>query len=116
MKKDEMVKEIAFLKERLERLEATAKSKVDEHLLELPEQIAEALQLWHNINDNTIQCFSVLCINDRLDQDGYYCYTFFGYVSDKCENKVATDFQFRTKQYIPYEKHYEYTLKDVIRR
>ena len=116
MKEDKIAEEIAILKKQLERLEAITKSKVDEHILELPCPIVDALEMWYDINDNKIQEFAVLCNGDDLDQDGYYCYTFFGYVSDKCTNKVAIDFQFRTEEYIPYERNYDYTLKEVVRR
>lgn len=116
MKEDKIAEEIAILKKQLERLEAITKSKVDEHILELPGPIVDALEMWYDINDNKIQEFAVLCNGDDLDQDGYYCYTFFGYVSDKCTNNVAIDFQFRTKEYIPYERNYDYTLKEVVRR
>lgn len=115
MKEDKIAEQIARLKEQLDRLEAVTKSKIDEHILELPDEILDAVEMWHSINDNKIQNFAVLCTNDEPDQDGYYCYTFFGYVSDKCVNKVAIDFQFRTKQYIPYDKNHDYTLKEVIR-
>lgn len=115
MREDKIAEEIARLKEQLDRLEAVTKSKIDEHILELPDPIVDALEMWYDINDNEIQSFAVLCDNDEPDRDGYYCYTFFGHVSDKCTNKVAIDFQFRTKQYIPYERSYDYTLKEVRR-
>lgn len=114
-KTDKMLEELSNIKEQIKRLEAIAKSKDKEYVLELPDPIVDALEMWHSINDNTIHNFAVLCINDEPDQDGYYCYTFFGYVSNQCVNKTAIDFNFRTKQYIPYDRNHDYTLKEVVR-
>ena len=61
-----------------------------------------------------ISCNSMLVTYENGKIEQYY----FDSLKDldECTNKVAIDFQFRTEQYTPYDRNYDYTLKEVVRR
>lgn len=74
--------------------------------------IRDAIRVWWKLQENPFKCASVLCINDRKDKDGFYNYHIYGYIREG-ENKIATEFQFRTKCYYEYEHHKDYTLEEL---
>ena len=76
------------------------------------ESIREAIRAWWKLQENPFKCASVLCINDSKDKDGFYNYHIYGYIREG-ENKLATEFQFRTKCYYQYIHHKDYTLEEL---
>lgn len=74
--------------------------------------IRDAIRAWWKLQENPFKCASVLCINDSKDTDGFYNYHIYGYIREG-ENKIATEFQFRTKCYYEYKHHKDYTLEEL---
>lgn len=84
----------------------------EEPLLFFTKSIRDAIRAWWKLQENPFKCASVLCINDRKDKDGFYNYHIYGYIREG-ENKIATEFQFRTMCYYEYEHHKDYTLEEL---
>ena len=84
----------------------------EEPLLFFTKSIRDAIRAWWKLQENPFKCASVLCINDRKDEDGFYNYRIYGYIREG-ENKIATEFQFRTKCYYEYKHHKDYTLEEL---
>lgn len=84
----------------------------EEHLLFFTRSIRDAIRAWWKLQENPFKCASVLCINDKKDKDGFYNYHIYGYIREG-ENKIATEFQFRTKCYYEYEHHKDYTFDEL---
>lgn len=84
----------------------------EEPLLFFTRSIRDAIRAWWKLQENPFECANVLCINDRKDKDGFYNYHIYGYIREG-ENKIATEFQFRTKCYYEYEHLKDYTLEEL---
>ena len=76
------------------------------------EKIRKAIRAWWNIQDNPFKSASVYCTNNRKDKDGFYNYAIFGYIRNG-ENKIASDFQFRTKKFYEYNASKDYTKEEL---
>ena len=84
----------------------------EEPLLFFNKSIRDAIRAWWKLQENPFKCASVLCINDRKDRDGFYNYHIYGYIREG-ENKIATEFQFRTRCYYEYEHNKDYTFDEL---
>ena len=84
----------------------------EEPMLFFTKSIRDAIRAWWKLQENPFECARVLCINDSKDEDGFYNYHIYGYIREG-ENKIATEFQFRTKCYYEYERHKDYTLEEL---
>lgn len=84
------------------------------HRAVLPKRIRRMVQAWVDAQDNPIQKISILNTTSGRDQDGYYCYTFYGYI-DTTGNKnlTAIDLEVRTKTAFEYDSHRDYLLEEL---
>lgn len=84
----------------------------EEPLLFFTRSIRDAIRAWWKLQENPFECARVLCIDDSKDEDGFYNYSIYGYIREG-ENRIATEFQFRTKCYYEYDSHKDYTLEEL---
>lgn len=85
----------------------------------LPENVRNMLQSWIDCNENPIKEIGILdhtyYETGAIDSDGFYCYSFWGYVNPYCDNRVAGQITLRLKAPLSFkfERHKDYSLKEL---
>ncbi len=80
----------------------------------LPKPIRRMVQAWVDAQENPIKEIAILNPYRGRDQDGFYNYTFYGYVSTNGnKNLTAVELQVRVKNAFKFEEHRDYLLEEL---
>lgn len=85
----------------------------------LPDDIRNLLQTWVDCQENPIKEIGILhhryYKTHNVDEDGFYCYTFYGYVNPYCNNRVAVRIEMRLKKPLSFDfdESHDYTLSEL---
>ena len=80
----------------------------------LPEPIRRMVQAWVNAQENPIKEIAILNPYKDRDQDGFYNYYFYGYVSTSGnKNLKSVDLEVRVKDAFEFEEHRDYLLEEL---
>lgn len=84
------------------------------HRAVLPKRIRRMVQAWVDAQENPIKEIAILNPYKGRDQDGFYNYYFYGYVSTSGnKNLKSVDLEVRVKDAFEFEEHRDYLLEEL---